>query len=221
MKRTTFSVRYPDRLRHPFHRRLVSKSSVSRADLLMWSPTPDATTLFWCDGDPAATRSVVDAVDSLQTRSTVETADGTYVFLRQSAYEFPDTVLAAVEDARVVFVPPVTFLESGAVRFDAVGDAAALGALADALSDLGDLRIERVAAFDRQRAPAELTARQRAALDEAVSAGYYDVPRTGSVADVADALDCSTSTAGELVRKAEAAVVRQFAARGRGDHGGS
>jgi len=42
----------------------------------------------------------------------------------------------------------------------------------------------------------------------AVSAGYYEVPREGSIEGVAAALDCSTSTAGELVRKAGAAVLR-------------
>jgi len=56
--------------------------------------------------------------------------------------------------------------------------------------------------FQRGDTPASLTDRQRAALDTALDLGYYDVPRAASVADVAVELDCATSTAGELLRKA-------------------
>ncbi|NNC24743.1 bacterio-opsin activator, partial [Salinisphaera sp. USBA-960] len=69
---------------------------------------------------------------------------------------------------------------------------------------------ERVRPFDRRRSSSQLTDRQRAALETAVATGYYEIPREGSVADVADALDCSTSTAGELLRKSEATVLREF-----------
>ncbi|WP_217493327.1 helix-turn-helix domain-containing protein [Haladaptatus sp. W1] len=54
----------------------------------------------------------------------------------------------------------------------------------------------------------------------ALDAGYYDVPRTGSVDDVAAALDCAHSTAGELIRKAESAVISD-AIRGNGIYGRS
>jgi predicted DNA binding protein len=81
--------------------------------------------------------------------------------------------------------------------------------LHDELAELGSVSIERVHPFERRQSPAALTDRQRAALDAAVEVGYYEVPREGSVADVAAALDCAHSTAGELLRKAEAAVVRE------------
>lgn len=211
MKRVQFSVRYPDRFVHPLHRRLTEETGVSRAELLTWSPTADATTLFWCDGDRAATEAVVSGIDSLVASSLVPDADGTYAFLRQADYEFPDAVLETISNATVVFVPPVVFLETGNVEFEAVGEASALGAFHDDLADLGDPTIRRVHEFERQRSPSRLTDRQRAALEAAVSAGYYEIPRSGSIDDVAAALDCSTSTAGELIRKAEAAVIRTFA----------
>jgi hypothetical protein len=210
MKRVQFSVSYPDRFVHPLHRRVTGDTPITRAELLMWSPTADATTLFWCDGDRAATERALADVGSLVESSFVEEAEGTYAFLRQEAYEFPAALLETIAHSRVIFLPPVVFLETGAVRFEAVGEAAALGAFHDDLSELGDLSIERVHAFERQRAPSRLTDRQRAALEAAVAAGYYAVPREGSVADVAAALDCSRSTAGELLRKAEASVIEAF-----------
>ncbi|AHZ23724.1 bacterio-opsin activator [Haloferax mediterranei ATCC 33500] len=210
MKRILFSVAYPDRLVHPLHRRVVEEPSVTRAELLMWSPTEDATTLLWCDGDRADTERVVAGIDSLVTSHFVGGTDGTYVFLRQDGYEFSATLLDIVADSRVIFLPPVVFSEDGTVEFEAVGESTALSAFYEALSELGSLTIERVSEFERRNSPSQLTSRQQAALETAVSVGYYEVPRDGSVENVADELDCSTSTAGELIRKAEAAVISAY-----------
>jgi predicted DNA binding protein len=213
MKRIQFAVTYPERLRHPLHQRIVGESPIGRVDLLMWSPTEDATTLLWCDGDPQSTAEALEAIDSLLVSAVVEATDGTYAFLRQADYEFPGEVLETVAASRVVFVPPVRFSETGEVGFEAVGEAEALSSFHRALSELGDLTIRQVHEFERNRSPSRLTDRQRAALDAAVAVGYYDVPREGTVADVAAVLDCATSTAGELLRKAEAAVVRRYTER--------
>lgn len=210
MKRVQFSVTYPERLVHPLHRRIIDGSALTRAELLMWSPTEDATTLLWCDGDRDATERAIESIDSLLASNLVADAEGTYAFLRQADYEFSAALLDTVADARVIFLPPVVFLDTGAVQFEAVGEASGLSALHEDLSELGDLAVERVHEFERKRSPSRLTDRQAAALEAAVSVGYYEVPRNGTVADIASVLDCSTSTAGELVRKAEAAVIRDF-----------
>ena len=64
MKRIQCTVTYPSALQHPLHEHVVADGPLSKAVLLMWSPTADATTLIWCDGDPAATAAAVDAIDS-------------------------------------------------------------------------------------------------------------------------------------------------------------
>lgn len=210
MKRVRFSATYPDALVHPLHRRVVTEPSVTRAELLTWSPTGDATTLCWCDGNRETAEAVVDGIDSLVASGFLEDTDGTYAFLRQDDYEFSEALLETVAEARVIFLPPVTFLETGEVRFEAVGETTALGAFFEALSELGTVTIERVRRFERDDGLSCLTDRQRAALEAAVDVGYYEVPRTGTLEEVAAVIDCSKSTAGELVRKAEAAVVRSY-----------
>jgi predicted DNA binding protein len=207
MKRIQCSATYPRRLRHPLQRHLETDGPLTRAELLMWSPTADATTLFWFDGTPAAAERAVAEIESLQATSRVRGDDGTYVFLQQSAFEFPGVVLDVIADASVIFLPPVVFDEDGSVTFEAVGEIEALGAFHDELADLGALTIERVAPFHRSESPSRLTDRQHAAIEAAVAVGYYELPREGTIEDVAERLDCATSTAGELVRKAEAAVV--------------
>lgn len=210
MKRIQFSATYPSAATHPLHRRIVDGSPVARADLLMWSPTAEATTLFWFDGDRDAARTVIDGIDSLLVSNIVEDVEGTYAFLQQDAYEFPTAVLDTIANARVIFLPPVVFRDTGAVEFEAVGEAAALSAFYDELSELAEVTIRQVHEFERERSPSRLTDRQRAALDAAMAVGYYEVPREGGVSDVARVLDCSTSTAGELLRKAEAAALREY-----------
>jgi molybdopterin converting factor small subunit len=210
MRRVSLEVTYPAERAHPVHRELMGTDGVSRGDLLTWSPAGRVRTLLWYDGDRETVRGLLGELESLRSATLVGGDGGTYVFSEQGEYELADEVMALVSRARVAFLPPVTFLDSGAVRFDAVGEADRLGAFYDALGDLLPTRVRRVAAFDRPRPTATLTDRQRAALDAAVEAGYYAVPRTGSVADVAAELDCATSTAGELLRRAESAVLTGF-----------
>ena len=212
MKQVTFTARYPPELAHPMHRALSDSERLSRADLLLWGPTGAVTTLFWYDGPKAAVQELLAAVESIERSALVAADDGTYGFLAQREYELAASVLELVAEAQLVFLPPVTFLDSGRVRFQAVGDGAALSEFHAALSDVIETTIERVRPFDRGSvghggSTGRLTDRQREALEAAVEVGYYEVPRTGDTAAVAAAIDCEPSTAGELLRKAEAAVV--------------
>jgi hypothetical protein len=52
-----------------------------------------------------------------------------------------------------------------------------------------------------------LTDRQREVLDRALQAGYFEVPRDCTLADVAADLDIDKSTASEVIRRAEARLV--------------
>lgn len=207
MKRVSFSATFPNAIAHPLHRRLVSSDDVSRVELLMWGPMGTVTTLLWCDGDRDAVADLLTAVESIETTELVESADGTYAFVHQTAYEFAESVLDLVADSGVVFLPPVTFRDTGRVQFEAVGQSDALTAFYIELTDLVEGTIERVDEFDRQPSATAVTSRQQAALDAAVAVGYYEIPRSGTVEAVADELECASSTAGELLRKAEAELV--------------
>lgn len=207
MRRVSLRTDYPAARRHALHQELVERAGVERADLLVWGPVGSATQFQWFDADPETTAALLDAVPEVTHRRLVAGDGGTYAFTRQSGFAFDPDLLDVVASADVAFLPPVSFHGDGTATVDAVGEDDRLAALVDALAAHADVTVESVRDFHRGGAPAALTDRQRAALDAAVAAGYYEVPREGSVADVADALDCSTSTAGELLRKAEARVV--------------
>jgi len=209
MDRATFRVRYPPERAHPIHRRIAGEGPVTRGDVLLWGPTSSVTTLNWYDAGSDAVAALLAAVDSVETRQLLPGDGGTYAFVHQTAYELDETVLDLVADAPVVYPPPVTFRDDWTARFEAVGESAALAALHDALAETLSVTVERVRPFERAGATGPLTDRQREALAVGAELGYYDVPRTATVRDVAGALDCAGSTAGELLRKGEAAVVRE------------
>ncbi|UPV76483.1 helix-turn-helix domain-containing protein (plasmid) [Halorussus limi] len=212
MKRVSFSVRYSGELAHPIHRRMMAGHPVSRMELLMWGPMVSVTTLSWFDADREATADVLEAVESVVSTRLVSGDGGTYAFVGQSEYELGGPVLDLVARSQVVFVPPVVFRDTGRVTFEAVGQSDRLGAFYDDLAGTVDADIEAVHDFSRWSSPTDVTDRQRAALEAAVEVGYYDVPRTGTVEDVAAQLDCAASTAGELLRRAESTVLTAFVA---------
>jgi len=77
--------------------------------------------------------------------------------------------------------------------------------------DIGvDVREVGEYASHRFEPSAALTDRQFEAVAAAVDCGYYDEPREGSTAAVAEALDCSPGTAAEHLRKAKARVMGQL-----------
>lgn len=215
MKRIQFSATYPERFVHPLHHQIMEGTSISRAELLMWTPTADATTLFWCDSGQKATETAIENIDSLLVSNLIEDSNGTYAFLQQDEYEFSAALLDIIAESQVIFRPPVVFLDTGQVQFEAVGEAAALSTFHEELAELGEISIQQVHEFERKTSPSCLTDRQEAALEAAVTAGYYEIPRDGTIADIAAVLDCSPSTAGELVRKAEAAVIHNYMGKER------
>ncbi|MFC6976546.1 helix-turn-helix domain-containing protein [Halomicroarcula sp. GCM10025709] len=206
MQRVEFAVTYPEDRAHPIHGAVQTTAGVSRAELLIWGPTGRVTSLLWFDCPVDTARRLLGAVEA-RTTELIGEDGGTYAFLEQETYELDAAVLGVVADAHVVFLPPVVFEESGNATVEAVGSREALGACYEALRERVPTTIKRVRPFRRGGESGALTDRQRAAVEAASAVGYYDVPRTGSVADVAAELDCAHSTAGELLRKAEAALV--------------
>lgn len=194
----------------PTHRAVMTDGAVSRSELLVWGPQMETTTLSWFDAEPPAVERLLQRVDTVSESHLVAGDGGSYAFTERDDTEFDSAVLSCIADSRVVFVPPLSFHENGEIRIEVVGEQSSLAAFFDALGDLVDVGIEAVHTFDRHGQAATVTDRQREALSAAAAVGYYEIPRTGSVEDVATELDCAHSTAGDLLRKAESAVVQGF-----------
>lgn len=116
----------------------------------------------------------------------------------------------AFTETDLVAVPPITFLSGRRLTLQVLGSAADVEVVVDALPDGFDIELEAVTAMQPTGGRVGLTGRQREALAAAERVGYYEIPREGSVSDVANELDISTSTAGDHLRKAEASLARSY-----------
>ncbi|MDZ5810781.1 helix-turn-helix domain-containing protein [Halorubrum sp. AD140] len=206
MQRVTFQTKYSDPV-HPIQAAVGDTDMTTRSDLVCWSPTPDGTALVWFDADRATVGGLLDGVDTVVGVSLHEDKTGTYALIEEPQLELRQALLDTISDAAVAFPPPVVFYGNGSVRFDAVGPSAALSDLYGQLQEYTTVDIETVRGYRPGVSSGLLTDRQREALTSAITVGYYEIPRNGTVADVADAIGCSRSTAGELLRKAEQSVI--------------
>ncbi len=207
------TVEYPADARHPMAEFLRSSDAVVREELLAWSLRPGRDVefaLFYVEGDLAAYRDAIDDVDSVREYTLTPVGDDDfYAFVCEETRDAERRFRRAFADRDLVVVPPIVYDNDGRMHLTVVGESEDLRAIVAALPDGVDATVEGVGEFDRRHVgpAAELTRRQREAVRVAVDLGYYDVPRDADLAGVADELDCASSTASNLLRKAESAVM--------------
>jgi predicted DNA binding protein len=205
------------------HAFVCGSPAVERETILERDARGSVTTLLLAvEGDRARYEAALEEVDAVVEWAT-EThrggddaraddagdAHGTfYVYVRTRLRERERGYHEALDREGTLIVPPVELRADRSIRLTLVGRAADLRAAVEALPDRIDVSVLRTGTYETTRAGgAPVTARQREALRAARAVGYYEVPRTGELADVAAALDCSTSTASTILRRAEARLV--------------
>ncbi|SDZ80102.1 Predicted DNA binding protein, contains HTH domain [Haloplanus vescus] len=203
----------PDTL-HPMHAFEMDHEAIERASLLHWNTVLDETNtmVFRVRGDPAPFRAKLEARDATEAFSLTDAVEGVfYCCVRDRVTDADRGYIDAFARGTLVVVPPVEFEPDGTTAVTLVGTAADLDAAVTELPDGLRATIESVGPYRRRAGESDwrLTDRQREAVAAAVECGYYDSPRSGTVADVADDLDIAPGTAAEHLRKAEATVMRR------------
>lgn len=205
---------FPRRTRHPMHNFLVDHPEMVREELWSWSFVGEVpTTLFRVEGDLAAYRERIADVDSIREFDlTPETPSSFYAFVHAAPTADEWEWMLAFGHATILVVPPIEYTTDGEAVFEVLGDPEDLRGLLAELPERVDATVERAGEFDRHPSrAATLTARQREVVATAVDLGYYEVPRTATLADVAAELDVASSTVSDHLRKAEATVMAGLA----------
>ena len=186
--------------------------AIRREELWAWNHLGDTmTALFYVEGDIGPYREAIEAVDTIERFDLTSVGDDAfYTYVEEERRDADLAWMQAFARPTLIVVPPVEYTSDGDTLFTVVGTADDLqGLLADLPNDI-TIDVDRVGEYDTRHAdgtgPA-LTDRQREAVTAALDVGYYDRPRRGSLADVADRLDCATGTASELLRRAEHAAL--------------
>ncbi|WP_436900975.1 helix-turn-helix domain-containing protein [Halovenus halobia] len=146
--------------------------------------------------------------DVQQYELIVEDETNVYAFLHVSEHEVLSELLTITEEHALLLEPPFRFTERG-VRVTVAGEQASLQRAFDDVTDRIAVDVEWMGGYSPDRADTigRLTERQREALSTAHELGYYETPREVSFEEVATELDCASSTANELLRRAESKII--------------
>lgn len=158
--------------------------------------------------EQASLPRALDEDDDVKRYELVTESDRLFAFLHVSEREALSELLSIAEEHALLLDPPFQFTSQG-VRVTVAGEEAALQAAFAAATDRIAVDVEWTGGFTPGRPAAlnHLTERQREALTTAYEMGYYESPREVSFEEVAEELGCASSTANELLRRAEATVV--------------
>jgi len=205
---------FPPEIRHPMHGFLDGGEESRRSELLTWRRLPDGTlvTLFRVVAPREPYLERLRSVDSIEQFETAPGDEGFYLKAHETLGGSLEAFLGAFEDTDFLSVPPVVYRSRGRLSLGVVGPPDQLRASFAALPDDIGVTVDRLGEYTGGRRPTgvDLTGRQRAAVRAAARVGYYEIPRSGGVDDVAAELDCAASTAGTHLRKAEAALVEAW-----------
>lgn len=212
MKHLGLTVEEPPSERNPMHTFVMEHDDLRATELWNWNRMQDIDiVLFRVVG---AMEPYTAALDDAPFVVDYETAriDATsfYVYVEHETRAEDHGLREPFLEQRVLPIPPIEFSEDGTVGMELVGRSADVQAAIDSFPDSFDVRVDRIGSYEQgvSAFASLLTDRQREALAVAVDLGYYDVPRTASVDEVASELGCASSTASNHLRKAQARLAR-------------
>jgi predicted DNA binding protein len=203
------ALEIPDEYLHPMHAFVCESSAVDRETILERDARGEVTTLLlYVDGDREAYERRLRAVPQVEEWTSQADDEGTgfYLYVRTNLRDREAGYREALDRDSVLVVPPVELRSDGTVRQTMVGYSDQLTAALEGLPEEVGVEVLRTGTYEREDG-APLSGRQREAVRVAWDAGYYELPRAGELADVAARLGCGTSTASDLLRRAERRLV--------------
>lgn len=223
MKYVRCTLRFSESMIHPVHRFIEEHDAMVKDQLLHGNRTNTVDTfLFYVEGEIDAYASALDQVPLISgyelTRiDGTETATGSeefYAYIKQEPSETDEQLFDAFTNNGVIVVPPIDFLEDGTAQLTVLGETDALSALLDAVPDGVGFDVDQIGEYDRYEGvfDPDITDRQYEAVQTAFESGYYELPRQGSLEEIARELGCSPGTVSEHLRKAERKIIERFVA---------
>lgn len=221
MKFAHLTLAVPPAMRHPMHEFVMEHPSAEKSQLLNWNLSAEErnVALFRVFADPEPYRAAIEAADPVMEYVITRVDDRSfYLYVEDRTDEWTEGFEVAFTGRRLMVVPPMEFTEAGRVEFGVVGRQADFGDLVADMEAITSVEVDQLGEYAPRRSgprsgstPASrLTERQTAAVEAAVEAGYYAVPREGSVEAVAETLGCAPSTASNHLRKAEARLMESL-----------
>ncbi|WP_137291195.1 helix-turn-helix domain-containing protein [Natronorubrum halophilum] len=212
MQSADLTLRLPERMQLPVPRS-EGELEFHREELLSWHvdrETERVRFLSLVIGDREAVRDAVTELDVVHRFDLTPIDEETfYAYAVMDIRTADATLMGAFDEPGLVIVPPVVYTGRKTVHVTVLGEPEALAGLLERFPDGVGVEVERVSDHQRraETLAGRLTARQFEAMEVARAEGYYDVPRSGTLAEVAAELDCSESAASTVIRTIESELV--------------
>ncbi|MFD1647545.1 helix-turn-helix domain-containing protein [Haloarchaeobius litoreus] len=211
MKRVRVTI-HPQSLDSPtLYERLTEAPFLTRVQTVNWNiREPPAAFLLRLRGEYERLEPGLAADEQLFEYELLPVTDREcYLFLKGRAPAESRALWENFTRDGLLTVPPVEWREDGSSTFTIVGTEADVQAAVDGVPETVGIEVDRVGGDRVTPADAReaLSPRQREAVEAALAVGYYEVPREATAADVAAAMGCTASTAGEHLQRAESAVL--------------
>lgn len=157
-------------------------------------------------GDASVYESILADDPAVLDFEVVPDENGCYAYVRRELGAGGMSFTHSLEQESVVVLPPIETRSDRTLTLTAVGRAVDLAAIVEELPEpIGVTVLWTRSGVPRRGGNA--TERQREALSAAWEVGYYEIPRENGIETVATELECSPSTASELLRMGEAAII--------------
>ncbi|WP_049924178.1 helix-turn-helix domain-containing protein [Halopiger djelfimassiliensis] len=184
-----------------------------REELLSWHvdlETERVRFLSLIVGDRGAIREAAADLDVVHRFDITPVDEETfYAYAVMDVRAADERLMGTFDEPGLVIVPPIVYTGPETVHVTLLGEPEALAGLLDRFPEDVGVEVERVSDHQRraETLAGRLTARQFEAMETARELGYYEVPRTASLAEVATELGCSESAASTLLRTVESELV--------------
>ncbi|PCR91204.1 helix-turn-helix domain-containing protein [Natrinema ejinorense] len=211
MKTVRLTLRYDAETIHPMHRFVADSDAFDSYRMVHgnFAGGDDHAFIFHVVGDPDVYEAALADADRVREYELTRTGDRSFtVYVRDTPEGIDERLLGSFTQGSLVTLPPIEYRSDWTTRFSVVGEPADLRQALEEVPEGIETTVDRIGEYDgSDAAVGALTERQREAVRIAREVGYFEVPRSASVDDVAAELDCAPGTAAEHLRKAEATVM--------------
>jgi len=207
MRTATIRLSPPEEGLHPAEREVAARPNVELEVIDHLTGLADGTAVLLCRlrGDRSAVEDALTAATGIVDHHLTAVDRTVYAHVHFEPTETARALLELRRSHELVVETPIRW------RFDGrVGDHATLQAAVADLPEALGVELVEIGAYEpaADRAESLLTDRQLEVLDAALAVGYYEEPREGTQADVAEVVGLAPATVGEHLRRIEGKVLR-------------
>lgn len=216
MRTATVRLSPPGEGLHPADAEVAARPDLEREAIDHITGLADGAGVVLCRlrGEAATVEAVLGDTDGVLEYHVTDADGSLYVYVHFVPTETAEALLELRRAHELVVQLPIRWLADGRLEVSAVGGDETLQAAVADLPEAVGVELVELTAYEpaSDRPEALLTDRQLQVLDAAIEIGYYEEPRRGTQADVAEAVGLAPATVGEHLRRIEATVLRSLRA---------